>query len=62
MAESEEEILAGASQGFRRKLRKAMKNGIEILAETSDEAIKEFCRLENYTLRDKSMWHFLESF
>ena len=43
---SEEEILAGASQGFRRKLRKAEKNEIEIAAETSDEAINEFCRLE----------------
>ena len=43
---TEEEILAGASQGFRRKLRKAEKVGIEIKAETSDEAIKEFCKLE----------------
>ncbi len=42
----EEEILAGASQGFRRKLRKAEKAEIEITADTSDEAIKEFCRLE----------------
>lgn len=46
LQKSEEEILAGASQGFRRKLRKAAKNGIEITAETSDEAIREFCRLE----------------
>ncbi|MBR2543101.1 peptidoglycan bridge formation glycyltransferase FemA/FemB family protein [Candidatus Saccharibacteria bacterium] len=46
LSKSEEEILAGASQGFRRKLRKAEKVGIEIDAETSDEAIKEFCRLE----------------
>lgn len=46
LAKTEEEILAGASQGFRRKLRKASKNEIEITAETSDEAIKEFCRLE----------------
>ncbi len=43
---SEEEILAGASQGFRRKLRKAAKLDIEITADTSDESIKEFCRLE----------------
>lgn len=43
---TEEEILAGASQGFRRKLRKALKNNIEITADTSDESIKEFCRLE----------------
>lgn len=46
LEKSEEEILAGASQGFRRKLRKASKNDIEITAETSDEAIAEFCRLE----------------
>ncbi len=43
---SEEEILAGASQGFRRKLRKAAKLDIEITADTSDDSIKEFCRLE----------------
>ena len=43
---SEEEILAGASQGFRRKLRKAAKNEIEVTADTSDESIREFCRLE----------------
>ena len=44
--QSEEEFLAGASQGFRRKLRKASKSEIEVSAETSDEAIAEFCRLE----------------
>ena len=43
---SEEEILAGASQGFRRKLRKAEKNDIEITADASDTSIKEFCKLE----------------
>ena len=46
LTKSEEEILVGASQGFRRKLRKAEKNEIEISAETSDEAIKDFCKLE----------------
>ena len=46
LKKSEEEILVGASQGFRRKLRKAEKVGIEIKAETSDEAIREFCKLE----------------
>ncbi len=46
LKKSEEEILAGASQGFRRKLRKAAKNEIEIFADTSDESIKEFCKLE----------------
>lgn len=43
---SEEEILAGASQGFRRKLRKAEKNEIEIIADDSDESINAFCKLE----------------
>ena len=43
---SEEEILAGASQGFRRKLRKASKNDIEITADTNDKSIEEFCKLE----------------
>ena len=43
---SHEEILAGASQGFRRKLRKAEKNEIEITASCDDAAISEFCRLE----------------
>ncbi|MBP5648364.1 peptidoglycan bridge formation glycyltransferase FemA/FemB family protein [Candidatus Saccharibacteria bacterium] len=46
LKKSEEEILAGASQGFRRKLRKAAKNAIEITADTEDTSIKEFCKLE----------------
>ncbi|MBR2754118.1 peptidoglycan bridge formation glycyltransferase FemA/FemB family protein [Candidatus Saccharibacteria bacterium] len=46
LEKSEDEILAGASQGFRRKLRKAMKNDIEISADTDDESIKAFCELE----------------
>ena len=46
LTKSEEDILAGASQGFRRKLRKAKKNDIEIMADTDDESIEEFCRLE----------------
>lgn len=46
LRKSEEEILAGASQGFRRKLRKVAKLDIEITADVSDKSIKEFCRLE----------------
>lgn len=46
LTKSEEEILAGASQGFRRKLRKALKNDIEIEASDSDSAIDNFCKLE----------------
>ena len=43
---TEEEILAGASQGFRRKLRKAQKNEIEISASDSEAEIADFCKLE----------------
>ena len=43
---TEDEILAGASQGCRRKLRKAEQNEIEISSSDNDEAIKDFCKLE----------------
>ena len=46
LKKSEEEILAGASQGFRRKLRKAEKNAIEISASSDKSAIEDFCKLE----------------
>lgn len=46
LRQSEEEILKGASQGFRRKLRKAGKLDIEVTADTADASIDEFCRLE----------------
>ena len=46
LRKSEDEILAGASQGFRRKLRKAEKNNIEITANANEQAIKSFCKLE----------------
>ncbi len=59
---TEEEILAGASQGFRRKLRKAEKNEIEISAETSDTAIQEFCRLEKLHAERQKYVAFSSSF
>lgn len=62
LQKSEEEILAGASQGFRRKLRKAAKNEIEITAETSDEAIREFCRLEKSHAERQKYVAFSSSF
>lgn len=43
---TEDEILKNASQGFRRKLRKAAKNDIEISVSADDAAIKDFCDLE----------------
>ena len=46
LKKSEEKILAGASQGFRRKLRKAEKNAIEISASSDKAAIEDFCKLE----------------
>ncbi len=46
LSKSEEEILASASQGFRRKLRKGLKNDIEIDISDSDAAIEDFCKLE----------------
>ncbi|MBQ6414159.1 peptidoglycan bridge formation glycyltransferase FemA/FemB family protein [Candidatus Saccharibacteria bacterium] len=58
----EEEILAGASQGFRRKLRKAAKNDIEITAETSNTAINEFCRLEKLHAERQKYVAFSTSF
>lgn len=49
-----DEILAGASQGFRRKLRKAEKNEIKITADTEQKSIKEFCELEKkHAVRQK---------
>ncbi len=46
LRKSEAEILAGASQGFRRKLRKAEKLEITLESSDADTAIDEFCRLE----------------
>ena len=62
LTKSEEEILAGASQGFRRKLRKAYKNEIEVSADTSDGAIDEFCRLEKLHAERQKYVAFSESF
>lgn len=62
LSHSEEEILAGASQGFRRKLRKALKNDIEITADASDEAIDAFCKLEKLHAERQKYVAFSESF
>ena len=62
LRKNEEEILAGASQGFRRKLRKAMKNDIEVTADTSDESINEFCRLEKLHAERQKYVAFSTSF
>ena len=62
LKKSEEEILAGASQGFRRKLRKAAKNEIEISADTLDASIDEFCRLEKLHAERQKYVAFSTSF
>ncbi|MBR2993876.1 peptidoglycan bridge formation glycyltransferase FemA/FemB family protein [Candidatus Saccharibacteria bacterium] len=62
LKKSEEEILAGASQGFRRKLRKAEKNDIEITADTERRSIEEFCKLEKKHAERQKYVAFSESF
>lgn len=62
LKKDEAEILAGASQGFRRKLRKAEKNDISISAETSEQAINEFCKLEKLHAERQRYVAFSESF
>lgn len=59
---TEEEILAGASQGFRRKLRKAQKNEIEISASDNEKEIKDFCKLEKLHAERQKYVAFSESF
>ena len=59
---SEEEILAGASQGFRRKLRKAEKLNIQITADTDVESIDEFCKLEKKHAERQKYVAFSENF
>ena len=62
LGKSEEEILAGASQGFRRKLRKAEKNNIEIVANAEKWAIEEFCKLEKKHAERQKYVAFSSSF
>lgn len=62
LGRTEEEILAGASQGFRRKLRKAEKNEIEITADADEESIKAFCKLEKKHAERQKYVAFSESF
>ena len=47
LEKTEEEILAGASQGFRRKLRKAEKNDLTVETSQDVEVMRDFCRLES---------------
>ncbi len=62
LTKAKEEILAGASQGFRRKLRKAEKAEIEITANTEKWSIEEFCKLEKKHAERQKYVAFSESF
>lgn len=56
------EILEGASQGFRRKLRKAEKLELEISASDNDTAITDFCKLEKKHAERQKYVAFSEGF
>lgn len=62
LTKSKEEVLMGASQGFRRKLRKAEKADIEITATAEKWAIEEFCRLEKLHAERQGYVAFSTSF
>lgn len=62
LKKSEAEILAGASQGFRRKLRKAEKLDIVVSADDKDESIKDFCTLEKKHAERQKYVAFSEDF
>lgn len=62
LRKNEAEILAGASQGFRRKLRKAEKSEIETMANTEKWSIDEFCKLEKKHAERQKYVAFSESF
>ena len=62
LRKSEEEILAGASQGFRRKLRKAEKAEITVETSTDPKIVKTFYELEVKHAKRQGFVAFSESF
>ena len=62
LSKSEEEVLAGASQNFRRALRKAEKNGVEVEASTNPEDIKTFYEIQLQTAKRHDFVSFSEDF
>ena len=62
LEKTEEEILAGASQGFRRKLRKAEKNNLEIEVTSDPSVMKSFCKLEHAHASRQGYVAFSDSF
>ena len=62
LEKSEDEILAGASQGFRRKLRKAEKNDITVEVSNDPKVMKDFCDLETKHAERQGYVPFSRSF
>ena len=58
----EAEILAGASQGFRRKLRKAQKAEISVETSQDPAVMQDFCRLEALHAKRQGYVPFSQSF
>ena len=62
ITKSEEEILAGAAQGLRRKIRKAQKNDIQVTTSTDPKDIHEFYQIQLETAKRHNFVEFSESF
>ena len=62
ISKSEEEILAGASQGLRRKIRKAQKNDITVTTSTDPKDIKTFYKIQLETAARQKFVEFSEDF
>lgn len=62
ISKSEDEILAGASQGLRRKIRKAQKNDITVMASTDPAEIKTFYKIQLETAARQKFVEFSEDF
>ena len=62
LTKSEEEILAGASQGLRRKIRKAQKNDITVSTSTDPNDIHEFYEIQLQTAARHKFVEFSEDF
>lgn len=62
LEQSEAEILKNASQGFRRKLRKAEKNHIVVTTSNDPADIKDFYRIQLETAKRNNFYAFSEDF
>lgn len=62
ISKPEEEILAGASQGLRRKIRKAQKNNITVTTSTDPKEIKTFYKIQLETAARQKFVEFSEDF